>query len=279
MIYQFYEKHWKIWPAIPFVLLILSVVLVVSTIFTTGAFMKRDIELMGGKEVSFQITDADVAAIKQALPGATVQETSGISRSLIVDVSFDADETEVIRVVEEHATVIGEPTLRTVGPAIGNIFFQQAQFAMILAFIFMAITVLIVFRSPVPSGIVVLSAITDIVVTIGILNFLGVTLSLAVIAALLTVIGYSVDTDMLLTSELLKGGHAEAKDAVKRAMKTGLTMTATTLVALLAMYFVSGSIVIEQIAFVLIIGLLVDVPATWFTNAGILRLWMERKKK
>ena len=62
-------------------------------------------------------------------------------------------------------------------------------------------------------------------------------------------------------------------------MKTGLTLTMTTLIALTAMYFVSGSFIIEQIAFVLIIGLLIDMPATWFANAGILRAWLERKRR
>jgi len=62
-------------------------------------------------------------------------------------------------------------------------------------------------------------------------------------------------------------------------MKTGLTFTTTTLVALFAMYFVSGSIIIEEIALVLIIGLIIDLPATWMANVGILRAWLERRNR
>jgi preprotein translocase subunit SecF len=103
-------------------------------------------------------------------------------------------------------------------------------------------------------------------------------LSLAVLAAILTIIGYSVDTDILLTSEILKsGGRKNIKENIDRAMKTGLTLTATTLVALLSIYLFSGSVVLQQIAFVLMIGLLVDLPATWWTNAGLLRWWLERE--
>jgi preprotein translocase subunit SecF len=43
------------------------------------------------------------------------------------------------------------------------------------------------------------------------------------------------------------------------------------------MFFVSGSIIIEQIALTLLIGLAIDIPATWFTNAGVLRLWLEHR--
>ena len=90
------------------------------------------------------------------------------------------------------------------------------------------------------------------------------------------VIGYSVDTNMVLTSELLKG-RGSVSAGIKRAMKTGLTMTSTIFVALVAMYFLSGSLIIEQIALVLIIATLLDVPTTWMTNAGVLRYWLKKR--
>ncbi len=279
MLYEKYDKHWKSLLWIPLILLVISIGVIGYNIATTGSFMKKDIELTGGKSITFEITDADIATIKAELPFASVRQTTGIVKNIIVEIPFEQDENAVIDVVSSHSTVQGEPTLRTIGPSIGNIFFEQAVTAFILAFVFMAITVFVLFRSLVPSSIVVLAATTDIVVTIAILSILDATLSLPVIAALLTLIGYSVDTDLLLTSELLKGSHSEISGGVKRAMKTGLTLTTTTLVALFAMYFIAGSIVIEQIAFVLIIGLMIDIPATWLTNTGVLRVWLERRQK
>ena len=279
MIFEKFDKHWKIWLWIPIILLILSIGVIVHNIATTGSFMKRDIELTGGKSITFEVRSADLESIKSQLPYASVHVTSGVTKNLIVETSFDRNETEIIDVVSKHADTTGTPKLRTIGPSVGNIFFQQAQLALILAFVLMAITVFILFRSPVPSSIVVLAAATDIIVTIAALSIIGVELSLPVLAALLTLIGYSVDTDLLLTNELLKGGHHEISSGVKRAMKTGLTFTGTTLVALFAMYFVSGSIIIEEIALVLIIGLLIDMPATWMGNTGILRAWLERRRR
>lgn len=276
MLYEKFEKYWKIWLWIPIILLILSVGVIASTIMTTGTFMKRDIELTGGKSITFEIKSADIQAIKSGLPHASIRQTSGIAKNLIVEIPFEADESEVIFVVSEHAQVLGNPTTRTVGPSIGNIFFQQAQLAIIFAFVLMAVTVFILYRSVVPSLIMILAAVTDIVITIAVLNLLGVTLSLAVIGALLMVIGYSVDTDMVLTSELLRG-RSSVSAGIRRAMKTGLTMVSTIFVALLAMYLFSGSLIIEQIALVLIVATIFDAPATWMTNAGILRWWLHRK--
>ena len=279
MIYEKFEKHWKIWLWIPIILLVLSVGVIAHNIFTTGSFMKRDIELTGGKSITFEISSADIESIKSQLPYATVHVTSGVTKNLIIEMPFDKNSTRVVDVVSRFASVQGSPTLREIGPSIGNIFFQQAQLALVIAFMLMAVTVFILYRSPVPSSIVVLAAATDIIVTIAVLSLIGVELSLPVLAALLTLIGYSVDTDLVLTSELLKSHHSEIGTGIKRAMKTGLTLTATALVALFAMYFVSGSIVIEEIAFVLIIGLFIDMPATWMANAGILRAWLERKRR
>jgi preprotein translocase subunit SecF len=131
----------------------------------------------------------------------------------------------------------------------------------------------------VPSSLVILAAITDIVSAIAITSVMGIQLSLPVLVALLTLIGYSVDTDILLTSELLKTHEGDVSKKIKHAMKTGLTLTTTILVALFAMLFVSGSFVLEQISTVLIVGLIIDMPSTWLTNSGLLRFWLERKAK
>ena len=154
------------------------------------------------------------------------------------------------------------------------------QIALIIAFIFMAFVVFVLFRSFVPSMAVVLAAVTDIIGTLGVMNLLNIELSLPVVAALLTLIGYSVDTDVLLTSRLLKSGSLALEDVparISEAMSTGLTLTLTALAALIALQIFTNSFVLESIAKVLVIGLVIDIFATWFTNAGILRLWLNRR--
>ncbi len=271
-------SYWKILMWITIVFLVFSVGVLLNNIATTGSFLKRDIDLSGGKLITVQVGDVDLDKIKALLPYADVHVTSGLTRNLLVEIPFDKNEAEIINELRSVVEFRSEPSIRTVGPALGSLFFQQAQLALIAAFILMAITVFLIFRSPMPSSIVVLASVTDIVGTIAVLSFIDVSLSLPVLAALLTLIGYSVDTDILLTNELLKG-KGDFHLGIRRAMKTGITMTMTTLVALVAMYFVSGAFVIEQIALVLIIGLIIDMPATWLTNAGVLRWWLERKHR
>jgi preprotein translocase subunit SecF len=62
-------------------------------------------------------------------------------------------------------------------------------------------------------------------------------------------------------------------------MKTGLTMSCTTLTAVVVALIFVRSGVIKQIMIILLIGLLVDLLMTWIQNVGILRLYLERKRK
>ncbi|MCD6523059.1 MAG: hypothetical protein J7K68_04885 [Candidatus Diapherotrites archaeon] len=171
-------------------------------------------------------------------------------------------------------------SVREVGPSFSKTFWEQGQRAVILAFIFMAIIVFVSFRKIAPSSYVVLSAIIDIIVALGAMSLFGIPLTLATIAALLMLIGYSVDTDIMLTTRVLKRGGGTISKRIQDAMITGLTMTGTTLVvlAILAISsYLAQITVLFQIAAVLLCGLTADLASTWFMNAVILKWWMEKQ--
>jgi len=131
----------------------------------------------------------------------------------------------------------------------------------------------------IPSVAVIISAFSDIVITIAVLNIVGVKLSTAGIAALLMLIGYSVDTDILLSTRVLKSKEGTVFTRSLGAMKTGMTMAITTIVAVTFAYFFAQTEVIKQIMLVIFIGLVIDVINTWLMNTGILRWHLESKRK
>jgi preprotein translocase subunit SecF len=141
----------------------------------------------------------------------------------------------------------------------------------------MAIVVFITFRSPSPVFAVILCAFSDIIVTLAIFNLTGIKLGKGGIAAFLMLIGYSVDTDILLSTKVLKRKGGTLMERIYSAMGTGLAMNITTIVAVTAAIIFTQSEIIRQIMLILIIGLLVDMFNTWVQNVGILRLYMERK--
>ncbi len=243
--------------------------------------LKRDIELKGGTQLSLE-TEADARAVEGLLKDydARVRSASGLTGSvLLVDVPIEKNATEIIPLLESKGYRIESFSVQSVSPTLGESFFQQAQLALGAAFVMMAIVIFIIFRKPLPSFYVVMSAAFDIIEALAFSQLLGIELSLATFAALLLLIGYSVDTDILLTSRLLKGGEGKVSDKIKSAAKTGLTMSGTTIAAVAALLVVTTSTVLVQIATVLLIGLLVDIVNTWFTNGVLLKMYVERKEK
>jgi preprotein translocase subunit SecF len=114
------------------------------------------------------------------------------------------------------------------------------------------------------------------VMTAATMNIIGIPLSLGTLAALLMLIGYSVDSDILLTNRVLKR-QGKLNDKLTGAFRTGIIMTSTTLAAALAMFAIAwfgAVLILMEIAAVLLIGLVFDVMNTWLTNVGILKWYV-----
>ncbi|MBU3923557.1 MAG: hypothetical protein KJ592_01430 [Nanoarchaeota archaeon] len=143
---------------------------------------------------------------------------------------------------------------------------------------FATILIRIYIKNSVPAFAVMLSAFADIVMTLAIVDLIGMKLSTAGIVAFLMLIGYSVDTDILLTTRLLKK-HEGANAALFGAFKTGTTMTVTSIIAIVAALIVVFSFesVLNQIFTILLIGLGFDLFNTWVTNASIIKWYVEER--
>ncbi len=170
--------------------------------------------------------------------------------------------------------------VQEIGPAIGKSFWESSLRALVLAFLFMAAVVFLTFRELAPSTYVVSAAILDVMYALLGMSIFGIPLSLPTMAALLMLIGYSVDTDILLTNRVLKRKVGSVDDRILSAMKTGLTMSGTTIGALLVMVLGAWALHIQTLLFIgatLVFGLVGDVISTWLMNAVILKWWVEKK--
>lgn len=165
-----------------------------------------------------------------------------------------------------------------VGPIIGEEFKRQGMRAVLLAFIFVGIVVFISFRHVIVSLAVMFCILLDLLVATAAMSLSGVELGLPSIAALLMVLGYSVDSNILLSSRLFRRRRGTPLERIRDGMITGLTMTGTTLVALVVLFFVTTSDVLREIAVVLIFALVADILNTWMLNAGIFLWYVEKKK-
>jgi len=276
--------NYKVLTIIPLILALLSLALV----SVNG--LKESIDVSGGTEISILASEnTDLSALKEQLPDSEVKiSDSSIGTFIVIKSGLDTDVDSVRSVVKEFFNVEDLSELsyteKQIGSVLSSKFWEEGMKAVGFAFIFMAIVVYAIFRTPVPSGAVILAAASDMAIAIGGMSLFGIPVSTATIAALLMLVGYSVDTDIMLTTRVLKRRTGTLDERIAGAMKTGITMSLTTIFAMAVLYLVVTFVVpaadvLANIAAVLLIGLIGDLMLTWMTNAGILRYYMTEYKK
>ena len=282
---EIYDKKYKQLLIIPIALLVLSLIIIGVTYAQTGDFFKKGITLSGGITITLldgQISSSEVQTMLRgeypqneinvrSLRDAGTQVGISVETNLLPE--DDRSDAFIERVQELSPG--SETNIETVGASLGDAFFRQTALAVLFAFLFMGIVVYIYFRSFIPSLAVILAAFSNIVMTIAFLNLIDFSIGTAGIAALLMLIGYSVDTDILLTTRLLKEDDGSVYERLIGALKTGLTMSFTTLAAAAVTLLVAESQVLREIIFIVMIGLIFDQINTWLQNAGILRWHLE----
>ena len=214
----------------------------------------------------------------------SAEECIAFGRSFYEDASdgFE-EELNALIVSEIGAENVKEGGMRKteISPALGRLFWSNAQIIMLIALVSVIIVIFVFFRAFVPSIAVILAASFDILAALGLMAIFRISFSLASISALLMLVGYSVDTDIMLTTRLTKRKFKSTRENAADCLVTGLTMTGTTLGAVIVMLFLSALWNLEiifSIAAVLLFGLIGDLISTWFMNAPILMWYIERKK-
>lgn len=156
-------------------------------------------------------------------------------------------------------------------------FYADSTIMYIIPLLLLAGLIVVYFKDNIPSFAIMLCAVSNIFFSLAIFNLMGLKLNTAGVAAFLMLVGYSIDTDILLSVRVLKRKEGNVFERIVDAMKTGMMMTVSALIAVLTAYFLTSSAVIKEIMFILAIGLLSDIIFTWVQNAGILRWHLEKK--
>ncbi len=279
--------HYKAGLVFTILLLVFALGIIANTYMKTGDFVERGIDFKGGTEIVVPITSAGIdmqklqSAAEKAIPGdITIKETTGTATMLIFSSDAAIKKQDITAILDSEGISYdsGGISAQAVGATLGTAFWSQAKMAIVAAFVIMAGVVFYVFRNPVPSMAVVAAGFSDFVFAAAMMDVMGMKLSLATLAALLIIIGYSVDTDILLTTRVLKRQNEHTVDErIKSSMKTGITMTLSAIAAVGTLYVLSSSAVLSEIALVIIFGLVSDLPFTWIQNVGILKIYLGEK--
>lgn len=272
---------------IPLAIMVIAIASLSVTYLSTGSPVRLGIEFTGGTLVTVPATESEEALASQ-FKGYPLAEIRSVGSRYMLQFGpmSDADYSELARKVN---SMYDGAEIRYMGPIYSRELQAQAIRYIPLSLLLMAIVVFLVFREPIVSLLVVLCALADILIAAASMNLTGIQLSLGTVAALLMLIGYSVDTDILLSMRVLKR-KGPTEDKIIGAFETGLTMTSTTISAVVALIVVSNLLylavpsfsrmdVIADMSTVLLFGLVADIINTWITNAQGLRWYMNRAQR
>jgi preprotein translocase subunit SecF len=268
----------------------LSAVLVLAALVALPVLgLNFGLDFTGGTEVEVRFgTAPDTAEVRGSLaeagmPDAVVQ-TFGSSTDLLIRIppgdgesSNDGQATEVIEALA--ASFGGDVEMRSsgfVGPQVGEELTEQGILAVIYALIGIFIYVMFRFQWRFSVGAVV-AVIHDILVTMGILSLLQVNFDLTVVAALLAVVGYSLNDTIVLFDRIRENFPRMSKstptEVINRSVNETLARTLmtslTTLLVLIALFLFGGEI-IHAFALTLIVGVIVGTYSSIYVASTTL---------
>ncbi|MFV0335420.1 MAG: protein translocase subunit SecF [Tropicimonas sp.] len=260
------------------------------------------IDFLGGTTIRTESPRAvDVGAYRQAIAPIGLGD---VSITQVYDASFDENQhvaqiriqqqegdeaitPETIEALEVALTGIDPqitfPSVESVGPKVSNELIWTAVQAVVAAILAILVYIWLRFEWQFGLGAVV-SLIHDVTMTIGVFCLLQIRFDLTVIAALLTIVGYSINDTVIVfdrVRENLRRYKAKPLEevldlSVNETMSRTVMTSGTTLIALIALYVLGGD-VIRGFVFAMIWGILVGTYSSIFVASPIL-LWLGVKR-
>ena len=275
--------------------MLFSAVLILASIgsfFTQG--LKLGIDFTGGTlvEVGYEQA-ADLESIRAALAGAGFNDTTvqhfGTNKDVLIRLAPQDDTTsselsnQVITLLNSSGNKVDLRCVEFVGPQVGDELTNDGGLAMLYALVFILIYVGFRFEYRFALGSI-LALIHDVIITVGMFSIFQVEFDLPVLAAVLAVIGYSLNDTIVVYDrirenfrKMRKGSATEVINAslnqtLSRTMITSLT---TTLV-LLALFIFGGEI-IHGFALALLIGVVIGTYSSMYVaSASVLMLGISK---
>lgn len=284
---NWYDKYYKLILLIPVLIMIFSLIYLGVFYSKHKDFINKDVSLSGGTTITLlgDINSSKIETeLKKKFSDTSFREltdiTTGKSISLIIESTSEPEELKKsLEEILNYELTAENSSIEFTGSSLSARFYKQLITALIISFILMSCVIFILFRTFIPAVAVIFAAFSDIVMTLALIDFLGLKISAAGIAALLMLIGYSVDTDILLTTRALKKREGEINQRIFGAFKTGILMTLTALAAVLPAFFLVSGLPdsFRQIFLILALGLSADIINTWLGNASIIKWYCKNK--
>jgi len=263
--------------------LIVSILLIVISIYSLSTKgLNFGIDFSGGTKIELAYEqDVEVTQLRSTLadggfPEAVVQHF-GSNKDILIRIPLSEDNntaevsTRVDQVLKSQSSVFFDlKSVEFVGPTFGKELFEQGILALIYALIGVMIYVMFRFEWKYSLGSVT-ALVHDVLITVGLFSLFGMEFTQAVLAALLAVIGYSLNDTIVVFDRIRENFRKVREVDTKEVMNFSINQTLprtiltslTTLLVLVALYFFGGD-ALKGFSATLIMGVLIGTYSSIF---------------
>lgn len=274
----------KLWFAISLFIIVIGMGFVVTKGLNLGIDFKGGTILEIKMNQAFVKADVDKVIDKYA-KGEYLSKTVDEGKDLEITVKSDAlSAEEIATMLKEIKTQFKSSELtseNTIGASVGSELKSKAIIGLIIAVICMLGYVAI--RFEVKFGLAAIIALVhDVLITVGVYAVFDIPVNAAFIAAILTIVGYSINDTIVVFDRIRENQKNMRKSSIEEITNTSITQTmarsintvATTLFTIVAVYVFVPSI--RELSFPLIIGILVGCYSSIFIASPV---WVLLKKR
>lgn len=271
------------WPA-----LMLSALMMLSSLgmlATKG--INWGLDFTGGTVIEVGMNrPAEVMAMRQTLANAgyadAIIQLFGSSTEVVIRIPLRTDTNQIAigeTVIKALSAQQAEPvTMRRVefvGPSVGDDLKQQGGLAMLVALIGIMLYVAMRFEWRLSVG-AVMSLVHDVVLTLGLFSILQLEFDLTVLAAILALIGYSINDTIVVFDRLRESFRTLRNTTIDETFNYAITTTLnrtvvtslTTVLVLLALFFVGGAL-LHPFATALLFGIIIGTYSSIYVASAI----------
>jgi preprotein translocase subunit SecF len=244
-------------------------------------------------QVKFQ-KEASTDALRSALDGvqlenSTIQEFGAAeNREFLIRTSETAADLKLLtdRIDSALAKAFGQGTyeirrVEAVGPKVGKDLTQKAILALALAWVAMLIYIGFRFEFRYAVGGII-ALIHDVLVTVGVLSLLNMEFTLNTVAALLTIIGFSINDTIVIFDRIRENVRKRIRGDLRQIVNVSVNetlsrtiLTSLTVFLVLVVLLVLGGPVIFDFSFAMFVGVIAGCYSTVFIASPFV-LFMER---
>ncbi len=280
----------------------LSLLLIVGGfgyMLTTGVYIGSNpkgygVEFSGGTQliIHFEKTPEN-DRIRAAVPDATIQTYDVPSKNQVLVRIAAADESALDQAANNAKAAIAaqypenrilESSSEIVGPTVGADLRQKAIQLTVWGLVFQLLYITWRFGGAIWGAAATIAVFHDVLVTLAILAVCKYEITLNIIAALLTLVGYSVNDTIVIFDRARENLKTKKKDSLAKILNDSLNQTltrtlisnGTTFLAVLGLFLFGGE-VLRGFGFTMVIGILVGTYSTIYIASPIVVWWQNRQ--